>query len=108
MSKIKIGCPECSSQYSVDDSHLGRRARCKKCNARFAVTRIEEIDHRQTESVGISEAQTSASASEDGVPAEWNKGDVILGQYEVRGILGEGGIGRVYDAGTEGGTHGWP
>ncbi len=33
---------------------------------------------------------------EAAVPAEWSPGDVILGLYEVKGILGEGGMGRVY------------
>ena len=29
-------------------------------------------------------------------PVEWNVGDTILGIYEVTGVLGEGGMGRVY------------
>jgi serine/threonine protein kinase len=33
---------------------------------------------------------------EDQVPAVWRPGDHILGFYEVRGILGEGGMGTVY------------
>lgn len=32
----------------------------------------------------------------DNVPAEWNEGDVILGVYEVRRLLGRGGMGSVY------------
>src|SRR5271168_3428237 len=34
--------------------------------------------------------------AESQVPAEWRVGDVILGLYEVTGILGEGGMGKVY------------
>jgi WD40 repeat protein/serine/threonine protein kinase len=33
---------------------------------------------------------------EAAVPVEWNVGDVILDTYEVTGILGEGGMGKVY------------
>src|SRR5262249_57076159 len=28
--------------------------------------------------------------------AEWRRGDVLLGLYEVRGVAGEGGMGTVY------------
>src|SRR5687767_10251691 len=34
--------------------------------------------------------------SEDGVPAEWKVGDVILDLYEVTAVLGEGGMGKVH------------
>ena len=30
------------------------------------------------------------------VETEWNVGDVVLGLYEVTGVLGQGGMGRVY------------
>src|SRR5579883_982975 len=32
----------------------------------------------------------------DGVPASWNVGDLIAGEYEVVSKLGEGGMGAVY------------
>jgi WD40 repeat protein len=36
------------------------------------------------------------SAEEDCVATDWNVGDKILDLYEVTGILGEGGMGKVY------------
>src|SRR3982751_5899113 len=34
--------------------------------------------------------------AEDAVAADWSVGDVILDLYEVTGILGEGGMGKVH------------
>lgn len=38
------------------------------------------------------------AVADDGVPVEWQVGDVILDLYEVRGVLGQGGMGKVYRA----------
>ena len=96
MLKIKVVCPECARQFSVDESHMGKKARCKKCNATFVMTQTEQMGSPKTEAAAVSGLQVSASASEDDLPAEWNEGDVILDLYEVKGVLGEGGMGRVY------------
>jgi WD40 repeat protein/serine/threonine protein kinase len=42
------------------------------------------------------ETMAARRAAEDGVSAIWSPGDVILGLYEVKGVLGEGGMGTVY------------
>ena len=42
------------------------------------------------------EAVAVRRAAEDGVTAIWKPGEVILGLYEVKGTLGEGGMGTVY------------
>ncbi|MDH5639032.1 MAG: protein kinase, partial [Nitrospinota bacterium] len=39
---------------------------------------------------------TDAYRVEDEIASEWETGDVILDLYEVTGLLGEGGMGKVY------------
>ncbi|MBF0291079.1 MAG: protein kinase [Nitrospinae bacterium] len=47
---------------------------------------------------GEESARPAESEEEAAVPLDWADGDVILGIYEVRGLLGEGGMGKVYKA----------
>lgn len=35
-------------------------------------------------------------SKESNLTVEWNVGDIILDVYEVKGVLGEGGMGKVY------------
>ena len=34
---IETTCPRCQQRFKVADEHLGRSARCKKCNAKFRI-----------------------------------------------------------------------
>jgi WD40 repeat protein/serine/threonine protein kinase len=45
---------------------------------------------------GEAETRPAESEEEAAVSLDWADGDVILGMYEVRGLLGEGGMGKVY------------
>jgi WD40 repeat protein/serine/threonine protein kinase/DNA-directed RNA polymerase subunit RPC12/RpoP len=47
---------------------------------------------------GEESARPTESEEEAAVSLDWVDGDVILGIYEVRGLLGEGGMGKVYKA----------
>ena len=94
--------PACSKRFKLDESTIGRKARCKKCGTRFVV-RAEEGELVSASSQIPGEATDSAPdpgnrtfAREEQVPADWRSGDVVLDLYDVMDILGEGGFGKVY------------
>jgi len=37
MAGIRVACPKCSAQYSIDEANLGKRARCKRCGTAFVL-----------------------------------------------------------------------
>jgi len=80
VAKIKVKCSECGAGYRVDESHLGKTVSCKQCGDSFV----------------LSQPQEALPASEQRSGVEWHAGDVILGMYEVKNLLGEGGMGKVF------------
>ncbi len=97
MGLVRVQCPKCSAEYSIDSVHLGRTGQCTKCKTRFVLTAVAEALTR-TVQAGRSEPQ--AGEGEE-VPERWNVGDIILDVYEVRPLrpdkpYAEGGMGVVY------------
>ncbi len=89
-----ITCP-CGKRLVIDQAMLGTMGKCAHCGAPILVDpkiALPYTDEGPTEE----EKRALASMSNDGVPVEWKQGDVILDLYEVAGLLGEGGMGKVY------------
>ena len=107
MAKFTVICPNCSAQYNVEDSHLGRKGQCNKCNTSFRLEMPAPTDTRTLYAPGrgARAAGNGGSVLEDDDAAEiWNVDDVILDVYEVRRLdtgrddgkhYAEGGMGVV-------------
>jgi WD40 repeat protein/serine/threonine protein kinase len=110
MAKVSVRCPKCGRAGSADESFLGQRVRCKKCDSHFVLGSAQfEAPAAASPAApapgaapaGDSQPGTNAPVAEDRVPLIWSPGEVILGLYEVRPFDGEreyaaGGMGRVY------------
>ena len=83
-------CIEQMPDYMACNAILRRTAKlCRDANISSPLTSINEfLDDRFGQEVLAQE--------EAKVPTKWNVGDVLLGLYKVTGILGEGGMGKVY------------
>lgn len=79
MAEMLVRCPDCGVVYRVNAALRGRIGRCAGCRRKFVLEPVEPD-----------------GAVEVGGPAVWRRGDVILDLYEVKGVLGEGGMGTVY------------
>jgi len=72
---LETSCPHCATIYrNVPKEWVGKPVRCKKCSKAFRVEPPGKPDE----------------------PGEWKIGQVLMDLYEVTGLLGKGGMGKVY------------
>lgn len=75
----------------VRKRHFGRMCRCTQCNYPIYVTFDNVVPP-----VSPNDRRMFRYFDERDVPVHWQPGDLIMEVYEVRGILGHGGMGIVY------------
>ncbi len=100
MAKVAARCPNCGTLYKFDETRRGKKARCRKCKeqGRESTFVLEDFAAVPPQ---VSNASSDASeAVQSEIPQDWEPGDTILDQYEVRPFSDEvpfveGGMGRV-------------
>jgi WD40 repeat protein len=102
MAKVPVCCPSCQTQFQVEETHLGKKARCKLCQTRFVLARAPDTVTLSSpwpwvsRTAGNGTATAGGPAAGEGGPGGWKPGDVILDLYEVREVFTSGGMGLVY------------
>jgi WD40 repeat protein/serine/threonine protein kinase len=112
---VSATCPACGTRSDRVSAELaGKSVRCPRCRTVFRVlgpglaaaaapaapaeTRAEEPLATTPEAAPPTSPELEARPSaRTALPAAgWRVGDLILGLYQVTGMLGQGGMGRVY------------
>lgn len=112
-------CPGCGvSSSRIPVQLAGRSVRCPRCQTTFKVEAPPPAPPRPQPAATVFEDETDlpgpdlrrppaateletpapsrAPTLPPTLPGEWQVGDLLLGLYQVTGLLGQGGMGRVY------------
>ncbi len=101
--QLKTSCPKCDASLSVTSELLGGSVKCPRCQTKFVVAdvRSPSSDHSLENAAAATETMaegTTATASMAGSRSTSAATIKVLGRFEIQGVLGQGGFGRVYKA----------
>src|SRR5690606_36174327 len=99
--KLKTSCSTCSASLSVDADLIGRNAKCPRCRTTFIIQEVQAASTTRSleqavaaETTSVDRATTISTKQDESLSPRRK----AIGRFEIRGVLGQGGFGRVYKA----------
>jgi WD40 repeat protein len=94
--RIRLVCPGCGATADAPARFAGRTVRCARCQASFHAPQVTTDASPTTPEPTTPEVGPLPGGAVRSAEREWQVGDVLLDLYEVTRVLGEGGMGRVF------------
>jgi WD40 repeat protein/serine/threonine protein kinase len=94
LQQYRLTCP-CGQSMRVGEDQVGQVGTCIQCGRMLKITQ-DQLKPIVDPSAPDAVERILEQIASDGVPLDWNPGDVILDLYEVKGQIGVGGMGKVY------------
>lgn len=90
---MKINCPSCSKEYTIDERHLGKQVKCTNCETLFRIpsspeemssqeSRTDTLDKRQDSDIPSQKTQEAQLDTQKDITHETLEDESITSQKE--------------------------
>ena len=102
--QLKTSCPKCDASLSVHAEIVGKAVKCPHCQTKFIAEDVrspisdQSLEQSATATETVADGTTAVSTGGGKSSIASSPPLKMLGRFEIHGVLGQGGFGRVYRA----------